>query len=91
MTLNFKELEENIMSDIEKKRTELSFLYKTLDEVKEYGYTTTFGANDTEEGYKSAFESGRKIGEIEGQIDQLQTLFNFLYEKEITQEGEKNE
>ena len=83
MMLDYKELEESISNDIKQKQEKLDILYKTLDEVNEYGYSTTFGADDKEITIKSAFDAGRAIGELEGQIDELRVLGSYLYEKSL--------
>lgn len=82
MILDYKEIEQKICNDIAEIQKQLHNLYQTIDETKEYGFKVTFGANDEEEGYKSAFNAGRTIGELEGKIDQLNHFLNFLYNKE---------
>lgn len=83
MVVDYNELERLISNDIKDKQEKLEVLYKTLDEINEYGYYTTFGTNDDEETIKSAFDAGRKIGELEGQIDELRILGAFLYQKSL--------
>ena len=90
MRLIFKEMEKKINDAITEKQKELKTHYQTLDEVDEYGWTTVFNANNEEETIKSSFSSGRAIGEIEGEIYQLQKFLDFLYYQEYLKE-EKNE
>lgn len=83
MILNYTEMEQRISNDIEEIESQLKILYKTVEEANEYGYSITFIANTEDEGFKSAFNAGRAIGELEGKIDQLNSFLNFLYNKEF--------
>lgn len=83
MTLNYNEMEQRISNDIKETKSQLELLYKTVEEANEYGYDVAFNANNDNESYKSAFEAGRAIGELEGRTDQLNSFLNFLYSKEF--------
>lgn len=82
MVIDYKDMKQRILDDIEAIRSQLNSLYQTIDEVEEYGFAIVFGSSSSEESIKSAFEAGRAIGELEGKIDQLQSFLNFLYSKE---------
>lgn len=86
MILDYKEMEQKINDTIAEKNQELKTLYQTLDEANKYGFVTTFTANTEEETIKSAINYGRKIGEIQGEIDQLNNFLNFLYNQEFNKE-----
>lgn len=86
MILEYKEIENKITQEIYEIQEKLKELRKTIEETKEYGWVVTFNANTEEETIKSAFDYGRKIGELEGAIDQLNKFLNFLYNKEYKKE-----
>lgn len=79
MTLDYEEFKNAIMNEIEVRRKEANELYKTMDEVDEYGYNTTFLANTEEESIKSALGYGRELGRLEGEMDALRWFLNVLY------------
>ena len=83
MTLSYKEISDKIFYEIKQLQKEQVELSKTLDEVTEYGWTTTFNTDNEDNTIKSAFDCGFKIGEIEGKIDQLNSFLNFFYGKEM--------
>ena len=89
MIINIENLKEKIKYEIEQKKQEVDLHYQTLIEVDEYGWVTVFNSNTLEETIKSSFSSGRSIGEIEGEIYQLQAFlnyFSFALENEKTKE-----
>jgi hypothetical protein len=82
MILDYKEMESRISHDIKVKQEQLNTLYETLDEANKFGYVVTFGQEDNNSALKDAVEAGRAIGDLEGQIDQLRSFLNFLYNEE---------
>lgn len=82
MVLDYKEMENIITSEIMKKKQHLKTLCTTIDEANEYGYNVVFGMENEADAIKSGFESGRAIGVVEGEIDQLQRFLSMLYDEE---------
>jgi hypothetical protein len=76
-----------IQDAIDKKREELQTHYETLEEVDSYGWEVVFTANTEDETIQSAFNSGRAIGELEGEISSLQNVLNNLY-FELSKKGD---
>ena len=83
MILDYKEIEQSIQNIIMSKKEELKTRYITIDEAEEYGYNVVFEMDLIEDSIKAAFEAGRAIGTVEGEIDQLVNFQNFLYKKEF--------
>lgn len=81
MNLNYEEFVESIMDEISTRRKNIDALYKTMDEVNEYGYTTTFSASTEETSIKSALGYGRELGRLEGEIDALTWFLDVLYKQ----------
>ena len=79
MDLNYEEFVESIMDEISIRREDIDALYKTMDEVNKYGYTTAFLASTEEISIKSALGYGRELGRLEGEIDALTWFLDVLY------------